>query len=468
MELQRVQLPVATALCTAAVLCGAVTLIGPAAPVAAGPGCDLVAAPRGSDAAGGTTERPLRTAQALAASLAAGETGCLQNGIYDDDPELKLTAEGSTLRSYPGERATLRTRIWVVADDVTVSGLDLDGSTARRCAPGGSCEILPSPTVTGDRAVFRDNEVTNRRRAICFLIGNSDYGVPHGVRIVSNRIHDCGRRPAVNFDHGIYVADAVGTVIRDNWIYDNGDRGVQLYPNARNTLVAGNVIDGNGEGVSFGGDGLTASSGNVVAHNVIANSRLRFNIEYWWGDGPVGRGNVVRDNCLWNGAQGNVQTPVEGLRIGRNILANPLYVDPEGGVFDLVAGSACAAVLARGVGERSSQPGPRRRVSLRAARHVVRSHRTLRLRGRVSSRGSPARHALVQRWGGGRWRRIRSPRIDARGRFAMRVASGRGPRGLVFRAWAPRAGRSRALRVWVRRPSVGDSMWSAAAAFAVR
>ena len=42
-------------------------------------------------------------------------------------------------------------------------------------------------------------------------------------------------------------------MIRDNWIYDNADRGVQLYPDADGTVVTGNVIDGNGEGVIFGG-----------------------------------------------------------------------------------------------------------------------------------------------------------------------------------------------------------------------
>ena len=50
--------------------------------------------------------------------------------------------------------------------------------------------------------------------------------------IEHNRIHDCGELPATNFDHGVYVAEARDTVIRDNWIYSNADRGVQLYPDA--------------------------------------------------------------------------------------------------------------------------------------------------------------------------------------------------------------------------------------------
>ena len=48
--------------------------------------------------------------------------------------------------------------------------------------------------------------------------------------IERNRIHDCGELPATNHQHGIYVAHAIGTVIRDNWIYDNADRGFSFTP----------------------------------------------------------------------------------------------------------------------------------------------------------------------------------------------------------------------------------------------
>ena len=211
MELQRAQLLGAAAACGVVALCAALGSVGGAPPAAADPPCDVVAAPGGSDTAPGTAEQPLRTAQELLDALAPGETGCLRAGAYDDDRQLKLTVEGATLQSYPGERATLRGRIWVAAEGITVSGLDLDGSTAPPCAPDATCAILPSPTITGDRAEFRDDNVTNHGRATCFLIGNPDYGVPRDVRITSNRVHDCGRRPAVNYDHGIYVADAAGT-----------------------------------------------------------------------------------------------------------------------------------------------------------------------------------------------------------------------------------------------------------------
>ncbi len=118
--------------------------------------------------------------------------------------------------------------------------------------------------------------------------------------IERNRIHDCGRLPATNKDHGIYVVDARNTVIRDNWIYDNADRGIQLYPDAQRTRIVGNVIDGNGEGIIFGGTGGVTSNHNLVKGNVITNSKLRWNVSSG-PTGPTARGNLVLQNCLWAG-----------------------------------------------------------------------------------------------------------------------------------------------------------------------
>ena len=56
--------------------------------------------------------------------------------------------------------------------------------------------------------------------------------------VAPTAIHDCGRLPATNRHNGISVTYATGTRIAANWIYDNADRGVQLYPDADDTRVA--------------------------------------------------------------------------------------------------------------------------------------------------------------------------------------------------------------------------------------
>ena len=163
------------------------------------------------------------------------------------------------------------------------------------------------PLIYADHAVLRDNEITNRHTGICVHVTRTTGSAPpRGVVITGNRIHDCGRLPATNQDHGIYVAEARNTVIRGNWIYDNADRGVQLYPDADGTVVTGNVIDGNGEGVIFGGSPQSSSDDNLVEHNAITNSTVRYNVEASWG-GAAGHGNVARNNCSFGGAQGAEQ-----------------------------------------------------------------------------------------------------------------------------------------------------------------
>lgn len=281
-------------------------------------GCDRFADPGGSDRSPGTKARPLRSAQALADSLQPGETGCLRGGSYRLDDEIRVSTPGVTLKSFRGERAVLRGRLWVTqtANDATISHLDLDGRNSRG---------LPSPTINGDGVTLAHNDITNRNTGICVSIGSPQtYGRAERTVVKLNEIHHCGTLPATNFDHGIYVNSADDTVIKTNLIYDNADRGIQLYPDSQRTMVIGNVIRNNGQGVLFGGDEDSASSGNVVIHNLIVGSTIRNNVESSWA-GPVGSDNVVRDNCIGRGAydDGDAGIAGDGFTALGNVLAIP-------------------------------------------------------------------------------------------------------------------------------------------------
>lgn len=252
--------------------------------------CDLIAGPDGSDRETGSSGQPIDGPEMLVKTLEAGQVGCLRAGDYTTDGEVSIRTPGITLTSYPGERATVHGRLWIerTGDGVTVSNLDLDGRNPTD---------LPSPTINADDVTLRRNNITNHHTAICVSIGSPDtYGRAHRTLIEGNHIHDCGRLPPTNQNHGIYVNSSDDAVIRNNRIFDNADRGIQLYPDAQRTLVTGNVIDGNGVGVIFGGSETTTSSDNVIESNVITNSRVRGNVDYSWG-GERGTGNVIADNC---------------------------------------------------------------------------------------------------------------------------------------------------------------------------
>ena len=160
------------------------------------------------------------------------------------------------MAAIPGQRATVvgQLKINPPATQVQVRDLNLNGRNLHDAL---------GPLIYADGALLRNDNITNHHTAICVHVTQyPGSAIPRGVVIEHNRIHDCGVLPATNLDHGIYVAEADHTMIRRNLIYDNADRGVQLYPDADGSVVTGNVIDGNGEGVIFGGDSRSASDDN--------------------------------------------------------------------------------------------------------------------------------------------------------------------------------------------------------------
>jgi parallel beta-helix repeat protein len=285
-------------------------------------------------------------AVAFMAALGPAETGCLRGGVHEVDDVAAIAAPDVVLTSAPGESATLAGRLWIkhCAERAVVEDLTLDGSN-----PEGK----PSPTVNADGATLRGNEISNDHSAICVSVNNySGEPPPRGVVIENNVIHDCGLLPATNHQHGIYVANAQDTVVRGNVIYGNADRGVQLYPDADDSVVTGNVIDGNGEGVIFGGGRSSSSDDNLVANNVITGSTIRWNIQAHW-QGPVGSGNVARDNCVWASQdgyyggepEGSGIQDMDGARAGGNVVADPGYANPSAGNYRLNPNSPCVDVL---------------------------------------------------------------------------------------------------------------------------
>jgi parallel beta-helix repeat protein len=303
--------------------------------------CDLVASPSGSDSASGSVTAPFATAQHLVNALQPGQTGCLRAGTYNEDVSIGHGGNAGapvTLTAYPGESVTIVGRFWIAqgANYVTVTGLGLDGKNA---------DNLPSPTVNSNNDTFSYDDVTDEHTAICFDLGSDTYGVANNTLITHSRIHDCGVMPAINHDHGIYVADAVNTTIEWNLIYDNADRGIQLYPNAQYTTVDHNVIDSNGEGIIFSGDDGEASNNSNVYDNLLTNALIRHDAESWYPSGnPLGTNNSLHNNCVWGGAEGTIDTSGGGFTSSNNTTADPQYVDAANHDYHLQPTSPCLAI----------------------------------------------------------------------------------------------------------------------------
>jgi hypothetical protein len=310
--------------------------------------CDRFAAPDGHDSNPGTQSEPFRTARRLANSLHGGQTGCLRDGTYDDLHNgyvLRFDHGGTsgeplTIRSFPGERARLVGTTNIPHGSNHVRLVDL---VFRGTGRANTVKVY----ATG--ATITRSTLTNAGRGeSCLILGStSGYGRARNVRVARNRFHACGSLANDNHDHAIYVDNAVGTRIVGNVFWSTAAYTIHLYPHATKTLVEHNVIDGGGRSVRggsiFAGNSHFASSDNVVARNIIAFSRT-YNITSYW-DGPVGRGNVARQNCIWGGRDGEIDRADGGFRTRSNVVARPMFIDRRKHDYRLGSTSKCLSVV---------------------------------------------------------------------------------------------------------------------------
>lgn len=337
--------------------------------------CDRWASVTGSDANPGTERSPVRTLKQLVARLSPGQTGCLTSGqTFGGEPDLQFgdltiidddggtTANPIVIRSSPGGRAAYRGQIWLKdsAHDLIFKRINFRGT---KNIPKGTHLI-----VDGDRIGFLHNDVTSPE-GICIDVGDLDaYGTARpairsrGFHLARNRIHDCGSAAAVDSSdsgvHGVYLVNTKNARIANNFIFDNRNRGLQLWPNADSTTVQHNTFDGNGSNINIGSCWQSFcsqprySEETLIENNVISHSRLLSNTSQ---DVPPGdthqvvgnfpddgknHGNVVKKNCI------HQRDPSDnfggyGYRRHSNLFARPRYVDRKTNDLRLSRGSPC-------------------------------------------------------------------------------------------------------------------------------
>jgi hypothetical protein len=426
----------------------ALALTGGAGPAQGAGACSKVAAPWGSDSSAGTQRAPYATLQRLARSLGPGQVGCLRAGSYGGR-DVYLTTPGTTLQSYPGERATITAFVEVkpTAAHTRLSGLRFDTRTGSN---------VTGTKLQADDTVFSGNEVTKGGRGICLIAGSQQ----HAARVVieRNRFFDCGP-PGSKYDHDIYLVHTRSAVVRWNVMSSNrGGWAVHLYPDADGTVVEHNVIDGNYGGVVFAGEGGATSDNNVVRNNAITFSSARGNVEGSWSGGPLGHGNSVYRNCFFSAGPRSPSGVAGGWGFaasGNVVLRGSPYADRGRGDYRFRKDSPCRALVGDVAG--GAVPGARAasarpRLVLKSRRSRVRAGHRLRLRGRLAGR-KPARRTRValQVRRRGHWRTVARRRLRRSGAFAARVRTHRVRQGRAIRLRAVVRGvaRSRTVRVRV-------------------
>ena len=315
-------------------------------------GCDVFAAPDGSDVAGtGSFGRPFATLARLDAALRPGEVGCLRGGTYgglDFSHYLKTPGTPSTritIRSYPGE--TARVVGWIALNGAytTLSHLVIDGSNTfyrSHQSESANCRAPVSQALqlNGAGDVFEHNDYfqsVRRLRSVGIGIG---FGwSTNNVVVRFNRIHDTGQ--CNNHDHAIYLAHGDRDLIYDNWIWNNrGGQALILYPGATNAQVFNNVIDSSDSGFGLGDDGGAGVAGNHVYHDIVSNSGRVVNklagfafegpfINCSFGSDSASSGNAIHDDDSFNNPGGGQQycTGTARASVWGIYRVNPRYVD---------------------------------------------------------------------------------------------------------------------------------------------
>lgn len=263
--------------------------------------CSKYAATTGLDTNAGTSAAPYKTVQKLVDNVPAFGTGCLKAGTYTDGGATyvaRITRDDFTLRNDPGAAVTVKGTFYIVngADRVKVTDLKLDG----RPTTG----VAPSPQVMATDSEFRRDEITNPTD-ICAIVGNTG-GFGRALRPIfdDNDFHDCGSD--IQLDHGIYLEAVDNAQVTNNTFLRSAAYAVHMYPDADGTTVSGNIMDDNGGGAIFAGEGTLASSNNSVTGNTIINSNGKPGIESFWGGTAVGTGNTANNNCLDNNPAGDI------------------------------------------------------------------------------------------------------------------------------------------------------------------
>ena len=307
------------------------------------PLCQRFVAPNGNDRNRGDRRSPFASVSRLVAVLRAGQTGCLLSGRYRE--EVRILRGGRkdkpiTLTAAPGAKPTICGRVEFKSSATywRLTRLNVDGS----CSSQNTIQIY------GDHVTVSHDDITNRHISeSCFYIGGAIWGRARETVIRNNRIHDCGDS-GNHHTHGIYADAPRNARITDNYIYANSGYGIQLYPDAQETLVEHNVIEGNftESGLVFGGEAPYASSHNLVRWNILSGNG-EYGISSSWG-GPVGAANIANGNCFWQNAKGTFGSSRLGYRARRNIDANPLFVAPTARDYRLRTGSPCKRMQPRG------------------------------------------------------------------------------------------------------------------------
>lgn len=344
------------------------------------PGCNLYAnASTGSDSNSGTKEKPYKTLKKLVTSVPAGQVGCLQAGqTFANESDASGNGELvlSTTKGEAGKPVTITstsaTEPATIAHPVSLeNGANYYTFTHIKfkwadpaphgCwnaegngVPGkviheplnGTCDTGEANSedhvqlaISGKNDSFTYDDINGEHSQICINIVAFPTEHADGTHIENDRIHGCGPSvikvseggfASVNeepgwHDHGIYDYGNNG-VFKNNYIYESSRNGVLFYPSGKGSVAEHNVIDGNGNGITFGSNTKDVAKWNLITNSKSPRKDDSFGItSFSSGEGNAAEHNDVFGNEGFSGSGPNIET--EKVTLVENIEEDPKYAN---------------------------------------------------------------------------------------------------------------------------------------------
>jgi hypothetical protein len=270
-------------------------------------------------------------------TLQAGDVGCISGTYTDTSGGIVFRNAGTpsarvTLRSAdPANKATITTQYIEWTASATYTGLE--GVNIRL---GGTLR-QNGVQMHAHGAELRDCDVTVQAGTSQDRIGVSlgwSYKA-NDIKVIGNRIYGFGV-PGSGLNHDIYDNWTEGAEIANNYIYDAGGFGLQLWTSAENGNIDHNTFYNNGRGqIVIGGDMShnAPSSGNDVHHNILVNPADRPQVVIFWGSwngSNGGTGNRVHDNIYWGSGEFRQDYPSPySIAYTNNQAADPQFKNAE-------------------------------------------------------------------------------------------------------------------------------------------
>ena len=322
-------------------------------------------------------------------NASAGSVICLNSGNYTGSVDVRsshatATAPITVTSTNPSSPAVIanETSVFYGANYVTFTRLTFDWAMPKPWACWGtdgntiSGQIISEPYSAGTcqagtanpadhvqiavdaaHTSFTYDDINSEGTNICMNMGN--YGGRAQYTLIDHsRIHGCGPPMisgwggSVNAQwgwhaHGIYDYGDF-TTITNSYIYGSSRNGLLFYPSGTGAVAKNNVIDGNGNGVTFDGDTNVTVSNNIITNSTSPLGYADYGATV--GSGGAGSGTALSNNCMGGNKSGDIS--VSGVTVSGNKTGiNPLYVDAANHNYKLQAGSPCV-----GYGPDTAQP----------------------------------------------------------------------------------------------------------------